>query len=82
MGIHVSLTGLRGMIAPFVGLLLYEWIGSGVFVVAFAFAVAGLRIFRQLAGDDARVADSNAEMVEDRARSGNSVGKPTSLVRR
>ncbi len=82
MGIHVSLTGLRGLIAPFAGLLLYEWIGSGVFVVAFAFAIAGLHIFKQLAGEDARASRSNPEMIEDRARPGDRVRKPASLVRR
>ncbi|MBW3542275.1 MAG: hypothetical protein KY476_18565 [Planctomycetes bacterium] len=39
--IHVGLTGLRGMIAPAVGLLLIVQMGAGVFWVAAALSLAG-----------------------------------------
>jgi MFS family permease len=47
MGVHVSLTGLRGLIAPFLGVVLYESLqgvnptGWIVFVIALALGIAG-----------------------------------------
>ncbi len=48
MAVHVTLTGLRGLIMPFVGVSLYEWFervepggGSWVFVVGGAIVVVG-----------------------------------------
>lgn len=55
MGIHVSLTGLRGLVAPFLGALLYEWIDWGVFGVALAVSVIGLLLFAQLAREEQHV---------------------------
>jgi hypothetical protein len=49
MGTHVFLTGLRGMVAPFLGTWLYMRFGSAAFVVAFALAMAGLSVFVSLA---------------------------------
>ncbi len=49
MGIHQALTGLRGITMPFVGLLLYQWIGWGAFAVAAGLAVLGEIQFRRLA---------------------------------
>ncbi|MDX1625146.1 MAG: MFS transporter [Wenzhouxiangellaceae bacterium] len=42
MGIHVSLTGVRGLVAPLIGIGLYEWLestgaGNGRYVVVFPF---------------------------------------------
>jgi hypothetical protein len=54
MGIHVSLTGLRGLIAPFVGALLYAWIDWGVFAVGFLISGVGFLIFLRLAREESR----------------------------
>ncbi len=56
MGIHVSLTGLRGLIAPFAGALLYHWIGWGVFAVGLVISTAGLVLFSRLAAEEKRAA--------------------------
>ncbi len=52
MGIHVSLTGFRGLIAPFLGAFLYEWIDYGVFGVALSISLIGLILFAQLAREE------------------------------
>lgn len=44
MGIHVSLTGVRGLIAPLVGVAIYQWLesigpGNGRYVLLFPFAL-------------------------------------------
>jgi len=56
MGIHVTLTGIRGLIAPLVGVGLYQWLesiepGRGRFVLLFPFALtlAGAMTFVVLA---------------------------------
>lgn len=54
MGIHVSLTGLRGLLAPFLGILLFEYIGAGVFVVGLTMSMMGWRTFSQLAQQERR----------------------------
>ncbi len=82
MGIHVSLTGLRGLSAPFIGLALYKLIGWGVFVVALGLALTGLRLFARLAREERRLAASQAEKLEDRAGARNGVGQPADLLRR
>ena len=48
MGAHVTLTGIRGATAPFLGMLLLEWIGVGVFAVSMALAAAAVFGFWQL----------------------------------
>lgn len=53
MGIHVSLTGLRGLIAPFLGALLYTYIGWLVFMVGFVISLIGYFIFTGLAREEA-----------------------------
>lgn len=45
MGIHVSLTGLRGLIAPLLGMWLYQLIGWPVWLIALAFSLASLSMF-------------------------------------
>lgn len=48
MGVHVTLTGLRGATAPFIGIFLYtgwegaQWSGIGPWIFALAAAVSGL----------------------------------------
>ena len=61
MGIHVSLTGLRGLIMPFVGILFWNWFGLGVFLVSITLSAIALRKFwkmdreeRLVAGKDRR----------------------------
>jgi len=45
MGIHVSLTGLRGLIMPAIGMALWVTIGWWVWVVSAAFSVLALVAF-------------------------------------
>ncbi len=54
MGIHVSLTGFRGLLAPLAGVLLYSRINWGVFVVSFCVSSVGLYIFHRLAREEGR----------------------------
>lgn len=54
MGIHVSLTGLRGLFAPFVGTLLYVFVGWAVFLVALGISFLGLMTFHRLASEERR----------------------------
>lgn len=49
MGTHVFLTGIRGLIAPFFGTLLYMHYGPLAFVVATSLALAGVFTFASLA---------------------------------
>jgi MFS family permease len=48
-GVHVALTGVRGLIAPSLGFLIYSLVGSGpVFLLsALLFAIAGVLMLRQ-----------------------------------
>lgn len=54
MGIHVSLTGLRGLVAPLVGVWLWAWIGWHLWVVAIIIAVISLVLFWLLARQERR----------------------------
>ncbi|MGE3180448.1 MAG: hypothetical protein AB7N71_02380 [Phycisphaerae bacterium] len=56
MGVHVALTGLRGLIMPLIGLVLYAYIGSYSFLVAFFISLASYLSFRSVARDDSRTA--------------------------
>ena len=49
MGIHVALTGVRGIIMPFVGSTLYNLIGSSALAIAIALSGAAVAAFRRLA---------------------------------
>ena len=51
MAVHVMLTGLRGCIAPFVGVWLYQsqWIGRGVFGISVAMGLTSLVGFMSMA---------------------------------
>ena len=49
MGVHVMLTGLRGFIAPFVGVFLYERGGPWVFAVSTVMCVVALFGFASMA---------------------------------
>ncbi len=56
MGIHVGLTGVRGMIMPFIAGWLYEQIGSGVLLIAFSLAAFSIVLFRRLDRSAERIA--------------------------
>ncbi len=58
MGIHVALTGIRGLIAPIGGVLLWQWIGWPVWLIAIAFALISLAMFTALAKEEQREAES------------------------
>lgn len=49
MGVHVFLTGIRGLIMPFVGTFLYLRYGPLAFVVSTALSLAGILTFAALA---------------------------------
>jgi hypothetical protein len=56
MGVHVTLTGLRGLVAPAIALAIYEALearhpgaGTGVFAVCLAFSLTGALGFGLLA---------------------------------
>jgi hypothetical protein len=59
MGIHVSLTGLRGLFAPPLGMWLWSLIGWKLWLVAITIGLAALIMFAQMAarerGDQANV---------------------------
>ena len=54
MGIHVSLTGLRGLFAPLAGMWLWYLIGWPVWVIALCFALGSLMMFHRLAQEEIR----------------------------
>lgn len=54
MGIHVALTGLRGMLMPIVSVLLNAWIGNVSFAVSIALATASFILFWRLSRDEVR----------------------------
>ncbi len=58
MGIHVTLSGIRGLIMPGVGLLLWGWIGWPVWLLAALFSAAGLVGYASLAHSES-VANNN-----------------------
>jgi len=60
MGIHVSLTGLRGIIAPLGGILLWQTIGWPVWLIALAFSLVSLIMYRTMARHEQRVAVPNS----------------------
>jgi len=49
MGIHVSLTGLRGLIAPLGGIWLWHLIGWPVWLIAIAFSLVSLFLYAAMA---------------------------------
>lgn len=56
MGIHVALTGVRGIIMPFVGTWAYAYFGPASLLIGVAFGVAAYASFRRLARDPERAA--------------------------
>jgi hypothetical protein len=55
MGIHVALTGLRGLIMPLLGWWANYYLDWGSFAIALALALASLVMFRRQAATDTRM---------------------------
>lgn len=51
MGIHVALTGLRGLLMPFAGFAMKEWFGYAALVVPILLATTAHLMFRKLAAE-------------------------------
>ena len=54
MGIHVSLTGLRGLFAPPLGMYLWSLIGWKLWLISIALGIAALIMFAQMAARERR----------------------------
>ncbi|HPF38519.1 MAG TPA: hypothetical protein P5081_14500 [Phycisphaerae bacterium] len=61
MGVHVFLTGTRGLTAPFFGTWLYKQTGAFAFVVAVTLGATGMLIFRSLARAQRERSDANLD---------------------
>lgn len=57
MGVHVLLTGIRGAIAPFVGVALFHWVGGWVFVLCAVGGAVGALMFVRMRKHAPRVAE-------------------------
>ena len=53
MGIHVTLTGVRGLVMPLVGIWLWIHAGIWVWLVATGFSLCGLLLYAAMARDEA-----------------------------
>ncbi|MGE0479404.1 MAG: hypothetical protein AB7Q17_02920 [Phycisphaerae bacterium] len=51
MGIHQALTGVRGLLTPALGALLYPWLGWTTFLLSTLTASVALRMFRKMADE-------------------------------
>jgi MFS family permease len=60
MGIHVALTGLRGLLMSFVGTLAYKFVGAWALLLGVALAWAALVAFRRLAANAEPVTNDGA----------------------
>ena len=74
MGIHVALTGLRGLVMPLLGWAAYYWLDWGMFGIAFGLAGVSLVLFRRLAVADHRPA---RECAPDRDDAGDPASEVT-----
>ncbi|MCH2135088.1 MAG: MFS transporter [Phycisphaerales bacterium] len=63
MGTHVTLTGIRGLVAPLAGVFLWQWLGWWAFMVPLALSLAGALGFTRLA----RAWQSQQRCLEKRA---------------
>lgn len=66
MGIHVSLAGLRGLIAPFAGVWLWNSIGWPVWLISLALASASLLIFYSMRNENPRNRQNSPSKQADR----------------
>ncbi len=60
MGIHVTLSGLRGLIMPGLGVLLWHWIGWPVWLIACVFSFLGFLGYSDLARTEPPAGDHSA----------------------
>jgi hypothetical protein len=67
MGIHVSLTGSRGLLAPFLGVFLYEWLNWGVYPIAVGLCLVGWLLFARLAREERIVNGGGAAVCREGA---------------
>ncbi|MCH8806696.1 MAG: MFS transporter [Planctomycetes bacterium] len=65
MGIHVALTGLRGLVMPLTGWALHEWLGWGSFFVAVLAALVANVLFVRLYRHDRRAALEQEAQAEE-----------------
>jgi hypothetical protein len=61
MGIHVSLTGIRGLIAPLAGMWLWRLFGWPVWLIAVACSIYSFRLFSALAREEQSTNASSQE---------------------
>ncbi len=54
MGVHMTLTGLRGLVMPLVGIWLWAQTGFFVWVLGIALSVVGLALYTAMARDEGR----------------------------
>jgi MFS family permease len=64
LGIHVALTGVRGVMMPFVALLAFQYVGWGTLVLACALIAAGMAQFQALWRESPAPADAPARPAE------------------
>lgn len=64
MGIHVSLTGLRGAIAPILGIWLSRYLGWGVWLVCLALTIAATLLFAHIADQPLRGSAATSRIPE------------------
>jgi hypothetical protein len=70
MGIHVALTGVRGLIMPFVGIALYRLVGPPVMLLGVGLGAAALWAFRRLALSDTSAPGGDSSAVVQAAADG------------
>lgn len=58
LGVHVSLTGVRGLISPFIGVLLWHFIGWGVWVVSWVLCMLSVVAYTRMANEETPVSQS------------------------
>ena len=56
MALHVALTGVRGLIMPFLGYFAHQAIGGASFSISFALAIAAWYVFRQVDDQESEAA--------------------------
>lgn len=52
MALHQTMTGLRGLVTPFVGIALWRWLGWGVWVISIVLCLVGVAGFHRLAREE------------------------------
>lgn len=76
MGLHVTLTGIRGLVFPFFGTALYVAVGWPAFAVALVLAAAGVIVFARLARDERNEARSRSAVSDPLMHASSPTGAP------